>query len=653
VTATESQFFPRLFEPIRIGSLDVRNRIVLTGHGTGMGRDFRPNEQLIRYYEERAKGGAGLLMIGSQQVHPTSPGITNLLCNYDDSIIPGLRGICQAVHRHAAKLFGYLSHMGLATSARPRPLWSASEVHEQKYGEVAHSMTAEEIEIIVEAFAAAARRNMEAGMDGIEVHVAHGLLLHQFLSPLTNKRTDDYGGSLENRLRFPVAVLGEVRGRIGPDVPLGVRVSGAELIPGGLTLEDMCEIVPLLVAAGGLDYVDVSVGNDGNIVSNMLHEPPMGLESAPFAHLAKAIREVARVPVIHGTRMKDPAVGERLLADGAADMVGMCRALIADPHLPNKARQGQAEDIVPCVACEQACLGRLHRGLHISCVGNPVTGRELDWAAWAPAEARRKVVVIGGGPAGMEAAIVAGRRGHDVIVIERQLRLGGQIAVASKASTRHEWEDLIRHKTGQMDKAGVGVRTGVEATARMVLDENPDAVVLATGSLPTRPDIPGVDAPHVVSAADVLDGTAEVGERVLVIDHVNRQNGPTTACHLAELGKRVEVVTEGPFIGHKLETQNFSFQHQRLFRFGVVLTPHSAVVAIEPERITVRNEFTQVERIIDGIETVVLATPGRANDRLAPEFNSMIKGLYIVGDCLAPRDVEAAILEGHQAGREV
>ena len=653
MTTTKSRFFPRLFEPIRIGSLDVRNRIVLTGHGTGMGRDFRPNEQLIRYYEERAKGGAGLLMIGSQQVHSTSPGITNLLCNYDESIIPGLRGICQAVHRHGAKLFGYLSHMGLATSARPRPLWSASGVYEQKYGEVAHAMTVEEIETIIEAFAAAATRNMEAGTDGIEIHVAHGLLLHQFLSPLTNKRTDDYGGSLENRLRFPVAVVQKVRRRIGCDVPLGVRVSGTELVPGGLSPEDMCEIVPLLVDAGRLDYVDVSVGNDGNIVSNMLHEPPMGLKPAPFAHLAKVIRGVVRVPVIHGTRIKDPAVGEQLLADGAADMVGMCRALIADPHLPNKARAGSSEDIVPCVACEQSCLGRLHRGLHISCVGNPVTGREIDWAGCAAADERRKVVVIGGGPAGMEAAIVAGRRGHDVIVYERQHLLGGQIVIASKASTRHEWKDLIRYKTGQLDKGGVRVRTGVEATARTVLDENPDAVVLATGSLSTRPDIPGIDAPHVVSDVDVLGGMTEVGERVLVIDHVNRQNGPTTACHLAELGRRVEIVTEGPFIGHKLETQNFSFQHQRLFRFGVVLTPHSSVAAIEPGRVIVRNEFTQEKRIIDEVDTVVLATPGCANDRLIPDLRDKVKGLYIIGDCLAPRDVEAAILEGHQAGHEV
>ena len=220
--------FPRLFTPIRLGRLEIANRFVLTGHGTGMGRDMKPDDQLIAYYAERAKGGVGLLMIGSQQVHPTSPGITNLLCNYDDAIIPGLKRLAQAIHAHGAACFGYLSHMGLASSARPLPLWSASAVFEQKYGEVAHAMTTADIAELVTAYRAAALRNLEAGMDGIEIHCGHGLLLNQFLSPLTNRRTDSYGGSVENRVRFPAEILASVRAAIGPDVPLGIRVSGDE-----------------------------------------------------------------------------------------------------------------------------------------------------------------------------------------------------------------------------------------------------------------------------------------------------------------------------------------------------------------------------------------------------------------------------------------
>ena len=367
--------FPHLFTPIRLGTLEIRNRIVLTGHGTGMARDFKPDERMIAYYEQRAKGEVGLIMLGSQQVHPTSPGITNLLCNYDDSIIPGLAAVAAAIHRHGGKVFGYLSHMGFASSARPVALWSASPVYEQKYGEVAHAMSPPEIAEIVAAFAAAAARCIEAGLDGIEVHCGHGLLLQQFLSPLSNHRDDAYGGSAENRTRFPREVLASVRSRIGPSVPLGIRCSGDELVEGGLTAADMAAIVPMLVQAGRLDYVDVSIGNDGDFVSNMLHQPPMGLPPAPFAAVARQIKQAINVPVIHGTRVHTPELAEELIARGDADMAGMCRSLIADPFLPRKTRTGARDSVTPCIGCEQACLGRLHRGRHISCVGNPVSGR--------------------------------------------------------------------------------------------------------------------------------------------------------------------------------------------------------------------------------------------------------------------------------------
>src|SRR6185437_6921701 len=383
--------FPRLFSPIRIGSLEIANRICLTGHGTGMGSDFKPDARQIAYYAERALGGVGLIMLGSQQVHPSSPGITNLLCNFDDGIIPGLTRIADAVHAHGARVFGYLSHMGLAASARPRALWSASAAYDQRYGEVAHAVTHAEMRELIAAYAAAARRNLRAGMDGIEIHCGHGLLLAQFLSPRSNRRTDTYGGSPENRVRFPAEVLAAVRDEIGSDIPLGIRISGDGLVEDGLDAEAVRVILPALVAAGALDYVDVSAGNDGDLVSNMLHEPPMGLPDSPFANIAGAIRAMLLVPVIHGTRIHTPALAERVLAAGQADMVGMCRALIADPQLPAKARDGRAGDINPCIACEQACLGRLHRGLHISCIGHPRTGREVEWRPAASSKAPRRI----------------------------------------------------------------------------------------------------------------------------------------------------------------------------------------------------------------------------------------------------------------------
>jgi 2,4-dienoyl-CoA reductase-like NADH-dependent reductase (Old Yellow Enzyme family) len=458
--ANPAPAFPRLFEPIRLGRLDIRNRIVLTGHGTGMGRDFKPDDQMIAYYEERARGEVGLIMLGSQQVHPSSPGVTNLLCNYDNGIVPGLAAVAKAVQRHGGRIFGYLSHMGLASSARPVALWSASATYEQKYGEVAHQMSVAEIEEITEAFAAAAGRCVDAGLDGVEVHCGHGLLLQQFLSPLTNTRDDAYGGPLENRVRFPAAVLAAVRRRIGPDVPLGMRCSGDELVPGGLVAADMAVIVPLLVQAGALDYVDVSAGTDGDLVSNMLHEPPMGLEPAPFASVAATIRASVSVPVIHGTRVHTPELAEAMLAQGEADMAGMCRSLIADPHLPAKARTGRRHAIIPCIGCEQACFGRLFRGRPISCVGNPATGRERAWGDLSAAATAKRVLVVGGGPAGMEAARVAALRGHHVIVADSGTRLGGRLDLARRPPGREEWGRLVAHKADALARLGVEIRLG-------------------------------------------------------------------------------------------------------------------------------------------------------------------------------------------------
>jgi len=648
-----TQPFPLLFSPIRLGRMEVRNRIALPAHGTGLARESLPDERLINYYAERAKGGVGLIVVGSLQIHPTSPGITSLLCNYDESIIPGLRRVADAVHGNGAKVCAQLSHMGLASTARPVALWSASALSEQRYGEVAHAMTIDEIEEIIEAYAAAASRCMEAGLDGITVHAAHGLLVQQFMSPRSNKRTDAYGGSLEGRLRFPIEVLQRVRQSIGPDKPLGMRVSADEFVDGGLTLEDMREIVPRLVAAGQMDYVDVSAGHDGFPVSAMLHQPPMGISPANLAYLAAGIKEVVEVPVIHATRINSPELAEKLLQDGMTDMVGMVRALIADPHLPNKARAGRVEDINPCVACNQGCSGRLDRGKHITCIGNPVTGRETEWAALEPAAIRKKVVVVGGGAAGMESAIIAAKRGHEVVLFEKQDVLGGQVLIAAKAPTRDELSDIVRHRINQLKGLGVQVRTGVEATKDLVVQQRPDAVVIATGALPSLPDIPGADGPNVVTAWDVLSERVQVGERVLLVDYLGYERAATVALFLAERGKQVEIVTEGPYVGHRTDEITRTFLYQQMLDNGVILTPRMQVIAIEEGGVVLRNVFTGAQYTTEGIDNVVAVTPGRANDHLFHALKDLVGEIHVVGDCYTPRDLEAAILEGQRIGRQL
>jgi 2,4-dienoyl-CoA reductase-like NADH-dependent reductase (Old Yellow Enzyme family) len=648
---TMSNAYANLFRPIRLGNCEIRNRIVLTGHGTGMGRDGKPDSRMIAYYERRAKGGVGLIMLGSLQVHPTSPGITGLLTNYGEEAVPALAKVVKVVHRHGTRIFGYLSHMGLATTARPGAVWSASTQYEQKFGEVSHAMTRDEIAEIVEAFAAAAERCMRAGFDGIEVHCGHGLLLQQFLSPLTNRRSDEYGGSSDNRLRFPSEVLRAVRARIGPSVPLGIRCSIDELIHGGLTLDDMIAIVPRLVAAGQLDYVDASAGNDGNLVSNMLHEPPMGLEAAPFAAAAARIRTVAGVPVIHATRIHTPELAERLIADGQADMAGMCRALIADPDLPKKAAAGRTAEINPCVACEQACLGRLARGTFISCVGNPATGREFELRRLARSATPKRVAVVGGGPAGLEAARVAALRGHSVTLYEEAAVLGGKLNLASIPPGRSEWRRLIESKSALARRAGVDIRLATRATADMLAGA--EAVVLATGSIDDAVTLPGADSAPLLSVGQAIAEVDRVGRNVLVIDLLDRQPALTLALLLAERGRQVEVASAALHVGQKLEIQNLTLLYRSFLLTGGRLTSLASATAFDGGTVTFVNPMTGQERLAGPYDTIVFASPGRPRDELAAPLRRAGVPCHVIGDAYAPRDVEAAILEGFSTASTV
>ncbi len=643
--------FANLFRPIRLGALEIPNRIVLTGHGTGMGRDFKPDERMIGYYERRAAGGVGLIMLGSQQVHPSSPGITNLLCNYDRGIEPGLAAVAKAVHRHGGRIFGYLSHMGVATDAAPGVSWSASPIHNQRYGAVAHPMGEGEIAEIVDAFAAAAARCISAGLDGIEVHCGHGLLLNQFLSPLTNRRTDRYGGSLENRVRFPAEVVTAVRASVGADIPVGIRCSGDELMEGGLSVDDMAEIVKHLVAAGHLDYVDVSAGNDGHVVSNMLHEPPMGGAPAPFAAVSRRLREAVDVPIIHGTGIATAEVAEEVIARGDADLVGMCRALIADPHLPVKAREDRIAEITPCVGCQQACFGRLFSGRHISCVGNPLTGREIELGAPATAKKACSVLVIGGGPAGLEAARVAALHGHQVTLLERSDALGGRMQLAAIPPGRQRWKRLIDHKVGELKRLNVRIELGCEADADTVVQRRPDYVLVATGTIPAMPEIEGIDQPHVHWLDAALLAPDSLGGRILILDYLDRQPAIVAAMHFADQGASVTIATSSFQVGHRMVIQNQTHFYREALDRGIVLAPLSEAVEITGTDIVLRDPLVGRTRRLEGIDSVVVVAPGRPDERMASAIAATGIPVRAIGDAHAPRDIEAAILEGHLAAR--
>lgn len=692
--------------PGRIGTLTLRNRIVLTGHGTGMvvgegASDRQAGRQLIDYYAERARGGVGLIMLGTQQVHPSSPGLGHLLVNYDDSAIPGLCRIVEAVHEHGARIFGYLGHFGAQAPGDTEAPWTASAFWDEMQGRTTHAMSVAEIAEIVMAHADAAARNLKAGMDGIEVHCGHGLLLHQFLSPWTNHRTDDYGGTLEGRLRFPCAVLAAVRRRIGPDVPLGIRVSGTEDVPGGLSADDMAVIVPQLVLAGALDYVDVSAGNDRDRVSNMRHHPPMGLAAAPYADVARRLRTVLTVPVIHGTRIDSQETAETLLASGAADFAGMCRALIADPHLPNRIRVGEAALANPCVACEQACIGHLHQGQPISCVGNPITGRETAWRELDVATEVKHIAVVGAGPAGMEAAWVAAQRGHRVTLFERDRSVGGLLRVAASAPGRDGWQTLIAHRARRLAAMAhrIDLRLGVDADIDTLVALAPDAVVVATGAASPVGEFAaqanesateGTDeagsARHATAskADDVIvqshiaamtdpslqdaigeGGTVRSGEHrgdnaagtgkphAIVVDRNHHQQGIATSCFLAARGMDVTIVSAGTRVGWRLDHANFTYAQQRLRASGVTQRVDLQALRVVGRQLLCRDVFSRETVSLDMADRIVIVEPGVPQQAWVSELRAALPDVpvHLVGDSRLARDAEAAILDGHRVGR--
>jgi 2,4-dienoyl-CoA reductase-like NADH-dependent reductase (Old Yellow Enzyme family) len=472
VPAAETPALTHLFSPLRVGGLTLRNRIVSTAHSTGLTEGNEIGDRLIAYYAARARGGVGLIITGSTSVHPNSTSkLMPALANWDDSIIEPYRKLAGAVHPHGTRIFAQLNHAGALSGAAGKAgrVVAPSALDSELGTETPHALDADEIDEIVKAFAAAAMRAKVAGLDGVELHGGHGNLIQQFLSPLTNKREDSYGGSLENRMRFGLAVVRAVRATVGPDFVVGLRLSAEEDHAGGLTLDVTRVIARAMVEAGRLHYINVTSGSDLSAWSQANHYAPMYVRSGHMRRLARGIREVVSVPVICVGRIVDPRDAEAILEAGDADLVGMTRALIADRDMPQKARRGEFEAIRYCIGINDGCLGRLMRGMHITCVQDPTSGREHELDRMLPASASRRVVVVGGGVAGLEAARVAALRGHRVTVVERQAELGGQVQLARRAPGRADVGSVADHLVREVERQHVEVCCGETATAESIL----------------------------------------------------------------------------------------------------------------------------------------------------------------------------------------
>ncbi len=644
---------PHLFSPLRIGTgLTLRNRLVSAPHTTVFAEPGGyPGPREAAYRAARARGGAGLIVLGTSIVHPSSPLDYGVLANLDDSYIPGYRLVAEAVHQHGAALFAQLNHQGAAAHGRGtgRPLVAPAPVPSFVHGEVPRALEVEEIQEIVRAFAAAAARCQRAGVDGVLIHAAHGYLLNQFLSPLTNRRTDQYGGSLANRLRLLWEVLTAVRAATGPAYPVGVRLSVDELVPGGLTLDESLEIIRRLDRGGLVDYLDVSCGIDTDLLSHGRHYPGMQLPEETWVDLAAAVKRVASVPVACAGRIGDPQRAERLLAEGTLDLVQMARALIADPDLPNKAREGRWDEIRPCLYISSGCLGRLYRGQPIGCVQNPTVGQERELDEIPPAARARRVVVVGGGPAGMQAAVVARQRGHHVVLFERAPHLGGQMWTAAQAPGRADLLAGVRFLERELERRGVDVRLGVDATRQWVLDERPDAVLVATGSdaAPFEPAVP--DPGRVCSVREVLDGVARVGQRVVVVDGLGRLAAASTADYLAARGHDVAIVTRDYAVGAHIDQTTRPIVEYRLRAAGVRQIAGTEVIGFDGSSVQLRDCFTGRVWSLDGVDTLVHDLGGRPRDALYAELAGFEGEVRRIGDCLAPRELEDAYRDGFQA----
>ena len=659
--------YPHLFSPLRIGNVTVRNRIMQTAHVKLFAAGGVDSQRNVDYQAARAKGGAGLLITGNRVVHPTSTtGFPRVAWAYLPEALEADRRLTAAVHEHGAVIFAQLNHFGLNASSDSaddlRVLWGPSAVKSPAYGETPKAMEPEDIREVVEWWGRCAELSREGGFDGTEVHISHSYLLHQFLSPLYNKRTDEYGGTFENRLRFAREVIEEVRSRTGSDWVVGVRISLSDFIPGALDIEDAIRVARELEQDGRIDYVNVTAAGYHNIF--MAIEP----SDVPDGYLVELTAQVkaglSGLPVFTVGGIKDPALAEEILAAGKADMVAMTRAQIADPEFANKVGEGREDEVYHCIRGNQGCIGRVFKGLAISCTVNPAAGREGRLGTLVPAERPGQWLVAGGGPAGMKAAQTLARRGHAVTLVEQQDRLGGQVNLILRTPGRDEFAWITRDLEVQLRKLGVEIRLGTRATPELVRELAVDGVIVATGAVPSRTGfssvnplvnrLPGVEQENVLTVWDVLLDSRASGERVVVLDDDGGRYAAGVSEVLLDRGKRVELVSRWhalfPFT---LTTLDMAHLYGRLLSKGLVYRLNSWARAIDGDRVSIFNLYTGAADVLEGVDTVVLATGPKANDELYFALKGEVENLHRIGDCVAPRKLDHAIYEGELVGREL
>ncbi|QZY56190.1 FAD-dependent oxidoreductase [Crassaminicella profunda] len=638
----------RVFEPMKIGNMEVKNRFVVPPMVVNfVNEDGTANERFIAYIEEKAKGGWGLIIPENYTMDPNASGFVKLPGLWNDEQIESHKELTDRVHKHGAKIVVQINHAGRQTASMitgVQPV-APSPIADPTIGETPKELAIQEIKEIVDKFGDAALRAKKAGFDGVEIHGSHGYLINQFMSPFSNKRTDEYGGNIQNRARFALEVIENIKKKAGEDFPIIYRMSVNELVEGGLITEDSKVIAMMLEEAG----VNAIHATNGVYASAQYIIPPAAVKHAWSSDITAEIKKVVSIPVITVGRVNDPLIAESILASEKADLVSMGRASLADPHLPNKAKEGRFEDIIHCIGCLQGCAGRNVQQLPVKCLVNPMTGNESEIKI-EEAKAKKKVLIAGGGVAGMEAAIVASKRGHEVHLYEKNSKLGGQWILAAVPPSKEELNTLTVWQKNQLKKLDVNIYLNTSLTEETIENMKPDVVIVATGAKPFVPNIPGKDLDHVVIANDVLAGLKDTGTNVVVIG--GGLVGAETAAHLANHGKKVTIIEMLPEIVKDGEPAVKHFLFKDLEQNKVQILTNTSVKEILNNTVVIADQEENKSKL-ENVDTVVMAIGSRPVNTLAKKIQGKVEKVITIGDAVKVRKALEAVEEGFRAGLQI
>jgi 2,4-dienoyl-CoA reductase-like NADH-dependent reductase (Old Yellow Enzyme family)/thioredoxin reductase len=634
-----------LFSPFAIGILKMENRIVMPPMATNYAStEGFVTQRQIDYYVERAKGGFGYINVEHTGIHPQGKASPKMLLISTDEHAAHINKLVEAVHYAGGKIVVQINHAGRQTFSKVTgsPIVGPSPIPALPIMESPRELSISEIEEIVEAFTVAAERVKKAGADGVEIHMAHGYLLCSFLSPFSNKREDRYGGDISGRARFPGEVLKAVRNRVGPDFPIICRLSGDEYVEGGLTIEETKQIAKILEREGA-DALHISACN---AASGYLNHPPYYVQEGVFIHLAEAIKSEIDIPVIAVGRIRNPVMADQIIREQKADLVSMGRASIADPHMPNKAREGRFDDIIPCISCNK-CIQTL-RVDSVRCTVNPETGNESRFRL-SKADQSKQVWIVGAGPGGLKAAEITVLKGHQVKVFEKETQTGGRMRLGANPPQKAVYNEFLDYLERRAKTLGATFEMGKEFTEEMLDSQKPDVIIVATGALPELPDWKGVKESNALSVDDVLSDGTEIGQKILVVG--GGGSGAEIADFLSDRGKEVTLVEMLEIIAADLVTHMQHYLGQRLKEKGVTILTSTRV--LELGRGYAMVEDASGVRRLNGFDTIVLALGSIPNDRIYRNLKEKVSELYLIGDAVEPREVVDAVFEAEEVASKI